>query len=124
LPTRRVDRNQLTPEQCQKLETWLFDGSLGCAETVERARREFGLQATTPSVGPFRRRCAAERQADDLAEAQAAANDLNDIPADVASLRAAMVWVGFPKPAVEDQAPSEQPPTDRSGTDSNSLKFA
>ena len=54
--------NQLTPEQRETLETWLFDENLGYAETVERVRREFGLQATTLSVGRFRRRRAAERQ--------------------------------------------------------------
>jgi hypothetical protein len=83
--------NQLTPEQRETLETWLFDENLGYAETVERVRREFGLQSTTFSVGRFRRRRAAERQAEDLADAHAAAIDLNGIPADLTSLREALV---------------------------------
>jgi hypothetical protein len=83
--------NQLTPEQRETLETWLFDENLGYAETVDRVRREFGLQSTTSSVGRFRRRRAAERQAEDLADAQAAALELNDIPADLTSLREALV---------------------------------
>jgi hypothetical protein len=83
--------NQLTPEQRETLETWLFDENLGYAETVERVRREFGLQATTSSVGRFRRHRAAERQAEDLTDAQAAALDLNDLPANVTSLREAVV---------------------------------
>ena len=70
--------NQLTPEQRVTLETWLFDENLGYADTVERLRRDFGLQTTTSSVGRFRRRRAAERQAEDLAEAQAAA--LQELP--------------------------------------------
>ncbi len=69
--------NQLTPEQRETLETWLFEENLACSETVERLRREFGLQATVSSVGRFCRRRAAERQAEDLAEAQAATFDLN-----------------------------------------------
>ena len=83
--------NQLTPEQRETLETWLFDENLGCAETVERVRREFGLQATISSVGLFRRRRAAERQAEDLADAHAAAHDLNDLPVNVTGLREALV---------------------------------
>jgi hypothetical protein len=69
--------NQLTPEQRETLETWLFEENLGYSETVERPRREFGLKATASGAGRFRRRRAAGRQAEDLAEAQAAAFDLN-----------------------------------------------
>jgi len=83
--------NQLTPEQRETLETWLFDENLGYAETVERVRREFGLQATIASVGHFRRHRAAERQAEDLADAQAAAHGLNDLPGNVTGLREALV---------------------------------
>ncbi len=83
--------NQLTPEQRETLETWLFDENLGYAETVERVRREFGLQATTSSVGRFRRRRAAEHQAEDFADAQAAAIDLNDLHLNLTSLREALV---------------------------------
>ncbi len=83
--------NQLTPDQRETLESWLFDENLGYTETVERVRREFGLQATASSVGRFRRRRAAERQAEDLADAQAVALDLNDLPVNVASLREALV---------------------------------
>ncbi|MGA2658182.1 MAG: hypothetical protein ABSH34_11775 [Verrucomicrobiota bacterium] len=83
--------NQLTPEQRDTLEIWLFDDNLGYAETVERIRREFGLQATVSSVGRFRRRRAAERQAQDFADAQAAALELNVLPGNVTSLREAVV---------------------------------
>ena len=83
--------NRLTPEQRETLETWLFDENLGYAETVERVRREFGLQATISSVGLFRRRRAAERQAEDLADAHAAAHHLNGLPVNVTALREALV---------------------------------
>ena len=83
--------NQLTPEQLETLETWLFDENLGYAETVERVRREFGLESTISSVGHFRRRRAAERQAEDLAEAHAAALGLNGLPINLTSLREAVV---------------------------------
>ena len=60
--------NQLTPEQRQTLETWLFEQDLGYSETVERLRREFGLRTTVSSVGRFRRRRAAERQTEEAPE--------------------------------------------------------
>jgi len=51
----------------------MFNENRSYAETVERVHREFGLQATTFSVGRFRRRRAAERQVEELSDAQAAA---------------------------------------------------
>jgi hypothetical protein len=83
--------SHLTPEQRETLETWLFDENLSYAETVERVRREFGLQATISSVGLFRRRRAAERQTEDLADAHAAAHALNNLPGNVTGLREALV---------------------------------
>jgi hypothetical protein len=76
VPSGRRRRFQTGAPIREPPETWLFEENLGCSETVERLRREFGLQATASSVGRFRRRRAAERQAEDLAEAPAAAFDL------------------------------------------------
>ena len=83
--------NQLTPEQRETLEIWLFEENLGYAKTLERVKEEFGLEATVASLGRFYRRRARERQVTELLEAQVAANELNDLPISVASLREAAV---------------------------------
>src|ERR1035437_2069468 len=83
--------NQLTTEQREMLESWLFDENLGYGKTLERVQEEFGLEATIASMGRFYRRRARERQVEELVEAQAVASDLNDLPVSVASLREAAV---------------------------------
>ncbi len=83
--------NQLSPEQRETLESWLFDENLGYAKTLERAQKEFGVEATIASVGRFYRRRAQERQVEELVEAQAAADELNELPVSAESLRAAAV---------------------------------
>jgi hypothetical protein len=83
--------NQLTPEQRETLESWLFDENLGYAKTLERVQKEFGMEATIASVGRFYRRRARQRQVEELMEAQAAASVLNVLPVNVASLREAAV---------------------------------
>jgi hypothetical protein len=83
--------NQLTPEQRETLESWLFDENLGYVKTVERVQEEFGLEATIASVGRFYRLRARGRQVAELVEAQAAASELNGLPVSVASLREAAV---------------------------------
>jgi hypothetical protein len=83
--------NQLTSEQRETLESWLFDENLGYAKTLERVQKEFGMETTIASVGRFYRRRARERQVEELVEAQAAASELNDLPVSVASLREAAV---------------------------------
>lgn len=83
--------NQLTPEQRETLEAWLFDENLGYAKTLERVQKEFGLEATMASLGRYYRRRARERQVEELVEAQAAASALNELPVSVANLRDAAV---------------------------------
>jgi len=83
--------NQLTAEQRETLEGWLFEENLGYTKTLERVQREFGLEATIASLGRFYRRRARERQVEELVEAQAAADELNDLPVSNASLREAAV---------------------------------
>ncbi len=82
---------QLTPEQRETLEIWLFEENLGYAKTLAKVQQEFGLEATVASLGRFYRRRARERQVTELLEAQVAANELNDLPISVASLREAAV---------------------------------
>jgi hypothetical protein len=83
--------NELTPEQRETLEIWLFEENLGYAKTLERVKAEFGVEATVASLGRFYRRRARERQVTELLEAQVAANELNDLPVSVASMREAAV---------------------------------
>jgi hypothetical protein len=83
--------SQLTPEQRETLESWLFDEKLGYAETLAKIQKHFGVEATIASLGRFYRRRARERQLEELLEAQVAAHELNDLPVSVASLREAVV---------------------------------
>ncbi len=83
--------NQLTLEQRETLESWLFDENLGYVKTLERIQKEFGLEATVASLGRFYRRRARERQLEELVMAQATADALNDLPVSVPSLREAAV---------------------------------
>ncbi len=83
--------NQLTPEQRETLEEWLFDENLGYAKTLERVEKEFGLEATIASLGRYYRRRARERQVAELAVAQLAASELNDLPVSTDCLRTAAV---------------------------------
>jgi hypothetical protein len=73
------------------LESWLFDENLGYAKTLERVQQEFGLATTIASVGRFYRRRARERQVEELVEAQATADELNELPVSAESLRDAAV---------------------------------
>ena len=81
----------LTPEQRETLEGWLFEENLGYAKTLERVQKEFGVTATMASLGRFYRRRARERQVEELLEGAAAADELNDLPVSVASMRQAAV---------------------------------
>lgn len=83
--------NQLSPDQRETLESWLFDQNLGYAKTLERVQQEFGLQATIASLGRFYRRRARERQLEELLDAHTAAKELNGLPVSVATLREAAV---------------------------------
>jgi hypothetical protein len=87
--------NQISPEQRETLESWLFEENLGYAKTMERVQQEFGIQTTLASVGRYYRRRAEERQVEELVQAQEMADEVNDLPVSVVSLReAAMKLVG------------------------------
>jgi hypothetical protein len=83
--------NQLSPDQRELLEEWLFDENLGYAETLARVQKEFGLNATMASLGRYYRRRAGERQVGELLDAQIAANELNDLPINTGELRSALI---------------------------------
>ena len=82
---------QLLPAELERLDSWLFDENLGYAKAAARVQKEFGIQATIASVGRYYRRRARVRQADELVEAQIAADGLNSLVVDANSLRAAVM---------------------------------
>jgi hypothetical protein len=100
--------NQLSPGQRETLEDWLFEENLGYDKTLARAREEFGVEATMASLGRYYRRRAGERQVEELAEAQAAADELNGLGITVPRLReAALKLVGKAALKVATEKPAE-----------------
>jgi hypothetical protein len=100
--------NQLTTGQRETLEDWLFEENLGYEKTLARAREEFGVEATMASLGRYYRRRAGERQVEELAGAQAAADELNGLGITVPRLReAALKLVGKAALKVATEKPAE-----------------
>jgi len=89
----RVDSkwNQLTGEERDRLESWLFEENLGYAKIVARVKAEFDIETTTTSVYRYYQRRARERKAEELVETQLAADQLNGLAVDASSLRTAAV---------------------------------
>jgi hypothetical protein len=85
--------NQLTLDQRQKLEAWLFNEDVGYANALARVKDEFGVEATIAGIVRFYRLCARERRTKELAQAQAMASKLNDSTVSVAGLREAAVHI-------------------------------
>lgn len=83
--------NQLSPEDRETVEDWLFEENLGYAKTAERAKAELGLEITIASLGRFYRRRARERQVAELLQAQETANALNELPINAESLRSSAI---------------------------------
>ena len=81
--------NQLTPEQRETLECWLFVENLGYAKILERVKSEFGLEASLMSLSRYYQSRACERQVRGLAEAQASATLLNRSAGNEENLRKA-----------------------------------
>jgi hypothetical protein len=54
----------LAEEHREKLEGWLFEEGLSYRETLERARKELGVEGTIASLGRFYRRLSRERTLD------------------------------------------------------------
>ena len=61
--------NQLTDEQKEIVDGWLFEERLGYAEIVARVEKEFDLKSTVSSLGMYFRRRAADRQGWEMVEA-------------------------------------------------------
>jgi len=103
--------NQLTPEQRETMEGWLFDENLGYAKTLERVKAEFGLEATMSSLGRYYRCRARDRLVEDLLDAQEAAFDVKDLPLNVSIMREALaklLYKAVLKRAIEKPEEVEQ----------------
>jgi len=62
-PKLRADSTfaNLTPDQRETIEGWLFDENLAYSVVLNRLHRDFGLRATLPSLARYRQRLAVER---------------------------------------------------------------
>jgi len=58
--------NQLTPEQLEKMEGWLFEEELGFEEVEYRARMEMGFEGSVSSIKRFYARKSEERMVSDM----------------------------------------------------------
>ena len=85
--------NELTPEQREALEHWLFEENLGYANVVERAKKEWGLDSSVSSVGRYYRRRRAERTVESLDEAAESAEAIEATAAKADKLRSAALKV-------------------------------
>jgi len=85
----RADSNWsgLSGEQRQTLERWLFEENLSYKETLERAKKEFGIEASLGSVQRFRRRVIKERTVAAMIEAEKSADEVTATTANLEKLR-------------------------------------
>jgi hypothetical protein len=60
--------SQLTPEQVETLEGWLFEENLSYKEALERVRNEFKVEASLTGLRRFYRRLAMGRHKEDFVE--------------------------------------------------------
>jgi hypothetical protein len=60
---------QLTPQQADTLETWLFEERLSYPKVVEKLKAEFGLETSLTGVRRFYKRLDVERSAQSLMDA-------------------------------------------------------
>lgn len=66
---------QLTQEQIEKLEEWLFEERLSYTETLERLQKEFGVTGSKSGLARFYARLAKERSHANLVEVVGACMD-------------------------------------------------
>jgi len=83
--------NQLTAEQKEILDGWLFEERLGYAKIVARVAKEFGLKSTVSSLGMYFRRRAADRQGWEMVEARNLSETVNGLAGDIGHIRQAAV---------------------------------
>ncbi len=102
----RADSNWsgLSSEQYRTLERWLFQDNLSYRETLERARKEFGIEASPTSLQRFRRRILKEEAIASISEAEESAEEVKQTRANLANLRSSgwlLVGKQFLEKAIE-----------------------
>jgi hypothetical protein len=83
--------NQLTAEQKEIVDGWLFEERLGYAEIVARVEKEFGLKSTISSLGMYYRRRATDRQCWEMVEARDISETVNGLAGPTDQIRQAAV---------------------------------
>ncbi len=87
--------SQLTPEQVETLEGWLFEENLGYKEALERVQKEFNVAGSLSGLRRFYRRLAMERSREDRVEmASVCADALNTAKMD-GTLQAGLLTLGY-----------------------------
>jgi len=87
--------SQLTPEQVETLEGWLFEENLGYKEALERVEKEFNVKGSLSGLRRFYRRLAMERSREDLVEmANMCADALATAKTD-GTLQAGLLTLGY-----------------------------
>jgi hypothetical protein len=83
--------NQLTRQQRETMDNWLFHDRLGYEETLARVKGQFGVKASRTSLCRYYQRRSHERQTTDLIEAQAMADTVAAPESDANAMRTAAV---------------------------------
>src|SRR5580658_3910132 len=81
--------NELSPEQLEKLDQWLFEEKRGFTEVLPKAKTELGFKGSIGSLMRYYQRRSEERELEklmDLSEDMAA---ISNTPGDVNGLRLA-----------------------------------
>src|SRR5579872_7291853 len=85
--------SQLTTQQWETLEGWLFDENISYREAVGRVEKEWGLKSTPSSLVRFYKFCAKNRAVDGMPEAMETARQVNQSEANVDELRSSSMKV-------------------------------
>src|ERR1700722_6179430 len=91
----RADSNwsELTAEQIETLDCWLFVERITYEEARKRSEKEWGVASSISSVGRYYRRRAAQLAVMELAEAAAASDAIDESVAKTERLRGAAMKV-------------------------------
>jgi hypothetical protein len=87
--------SQLTPEQVETLEGWLFEENLGYKEALERVEKEFNVKGSLSGLRRFYRRLARERSREDLVEMASVCADALATAKTDGTLQAGLLTLGY-----------------------------
>ncbi|MDB6023488.1 MAG: hypothetical protein JWQ04_3345 [Pedosphaera sp.] len=85
--------NDLTEEQRDTLEGWLFEEHLSYRETLERLEKDFSITATMTSLSRYYQHLASKRMQAELLEVNKLAVDVADAPVDPEGLSTAAIML-------------------------------